>query len=108
MYRLLLTSLLLASLAAAAPALGGDEVDYSAPYLVVEDGELVTRYPNREHEAAADQAGVDDSAQMPAPDTPDGDNRGIVFAGGLTALIIGLLLLIRRARRRSPRRPSSD
>ncbi len=27
----------------------GDEVDYSAPYITVENGELVTRYPAREH-----------------------------------------------------------
>ena len=27
----------------------GDEVDYSAPYLTVENGRLVTRYPTKEH-----------------------------------------------------------
>ncbi len=33
------------------PLYVGDEVDYSAPYLTVENGELVTKYPVREHEA---------------------------------------------------------
>ena len=28
---------------------GGDEVDYLAPYLTIENGELVTRYPAKEH-----------------------------------------------------------
>ncbi len=27
----------------------GDEIDYSAPYVTVENGELVTRYPAKEH-----------------------------------------------------------
>jgi hypothetical protein len=27
----------------------GDEVDYSAPYITLENGELVTRYPAKEH-----------------------------------------------------------
>lgn len=27
----------------------GDEVDYSAPYITVEHGELITRYPAKEH-----------------------------------------------------------
>ena len=42
----------------AAPA--GDDVDYSAPYLVVEDGELVTKYPALEHTggATADDTGI--------------------------------------------------
>jgi hypothetical protein len=31
----------------------GDQVDYSAPYLTVEDGELVTKYPTNEHATAA-------------------------------------------------------
>lgn len=33
------------------PLFVGDEVDYSAPYITVEGGELVTKYPTREHEA---------------------------------------------------------
>lgn len=33
----------------------GDEVDYSAPYLVVENGELVTRYPAKSHEPDLDK-----------------------------------------------------
>jgi len=31
----------------------GDQVDYSAPYLTVENGELVTKYPTNEHAPAA-------------------------------------------------------
>lgn len=29
----------------------GDDVDYSAPYLTVENGELVTKYPAKQHSA---------------------------------------------------------
>jgi hypothetical protein len=44
-----------------------DEVDYSAPYLTVENGELVTRYPAREHAAddAPVEAGVDEVVESP-------------------------------------------
>ncbi len=28
----------------------GDEVDYSAPYITVENGELITRYPSKYHD----------------------------------------------------------
>lgn len=106
MSRLLLISLLLASFAVTAPALGGDEVDYSAPYLVVEDGELVTKYPNREHENGADEA-ADDEAKTYVPGAADAANRGGVVAAALAAVIVCLLLIVRRTRRRSPRRAST-
>lgn len=48
---------LLTVLAVASLALAGDEVDYSAPYVVVENGELVTKYPAKEHEAGGDDVG---------------------------------------------------
>ncbi len=38
----------------------GDEVDYSAPYLTVENGRLVTRYPAKEH-------APDDVSMQPDP-----------------------------------------
>lgn len=45
----------------------GDEVDYSAPYLVVENGELVTRYPAKAHEP--DQAIAGEAASADSDDT---------------------------------------
>lgn len=106
MPRLLLRALLLASLAVTGPALGGDEVDYSAPYLVVEDGELVTRYPDKQHEAVPDEAAGEYPAEPSDPGAAGEAGRGVVFGAALAALVIGLLLVVRRARRRSPRRAS--
>jgi hypothetical protein len=107
MRRLFLVSSLVVSLAVAVPARGGDEVDYSAPYLVVENGELVTKYPNREHETVAEEAGAGDAADASAPGAADEINGGGIFAAALAAVIIGILLLVRRARRRSSRHTST-
>lgn len=43
--------LLLASLALflSGSATAGDEVNYSAPYVTIENGELVTKYPAKNH-----------------------------------------------------------
>ena len=47
------------------PARAGDEVDYSAPYITVENGELVTKYPAKDHAGSAEtlESGVDAAAQ---------------------------------------------
>ena len=83
----IVTAILLASMFHAPHiAQAGDEVDYSAPYLVVEDGELVTKYPTKEHEG--------DSAQQQ-------DGFGEYWAIGavaITAVIVLLFLLKRRQR----------
>ena len=78
----------------------GDEVDYSAPYLVVENGELVTKYPARDHEGAPLEADVQ-AGETPAP--PDQkiavDNAWIIAAVAIAA-VIALLIMIKRRRQR--------
>lgn len=75
----------------------GDEVDYSAPYMVVENGELVTKYPAREHEG-----GDGANAEMPENES-GGDESGrpkatwVIAAAALAAL----LAFLAHARRRS-------
>lgn len=66
----------------------GDETDYSAPYVTVENGELVTRYPAKKHD----------------PDSPDseaGVSREDVYlpwwaSAAAVTLILAALLWIRR------------
>ena len=70
-------------------ALAGDEVDYSAPYLVVEDGELVTKYPAREHEGAAVAAETQADADATPSDTPSNEMPLTVVA--IAALVAFLL-----------------
>lgn len=55
MYRFVSTILLFFLFAVPLVAMAGDEVDYSAPYMVLEDGELVTKYPAKEHEGGTPQ-----------------------------------------------------
>lgn len=83
-----------------APAvLAGDEVDYSAPYLVVEDGKLVTKYPGQQH-----QAQPVEGADTTATETPqtDADVRGPaaqpwLFTGAVLAVLLaGLAVTMRR------------
>lgn len=65
-----------------APA--GDEVDYSAPYLVVEDGKLVTKYPAKEHEGESSAA--DESESI---DQQDGiASCWTVIVGAIAVLIV--------------------
>lgn len=103
--RFLAVAALAASLLASTPASAGDEVDYSAPYLVVENGELVTRYPDKQHENAG-AGGETDAAGEVAGESAEGGRAEWVLAAALVAVIIGLLLLLRRVRRRSPGRVS--
>ena len=83
----------------AAPA--GDEVDYSAPYLVVEDGELVTKYPAREHAGASPQADTQESKATESPQQKVGLDTFLGIAAVAFAVMIVLLLSISR---RWPRR----
>ena len=73
-------------------ALAGDEVDYSAPYLVVEDGELVTKYPAREHEGAAVAADTQADADASPPDTRSNQMPLTVVA---IATLVAFLLWIK-------------
>jgi hypothetical protein len=93
--RIFATGIALAMLLTGA-ALAGDDVDYSAPYLVVEDGELVTKYPNREHEAAAASAAA--AAAPTATDVVAAEETGgapwlvaaVVVAGAVAALFVAM------------------
>ncbi len=74
----------------------GDEVDYSAPYLTVENGELVTRYPAKEHAA-------DDIPVQPDPDEaakpPKEKALSLLITGLLVAIVvIAIIAGIRRHR----------
>lgn len=70
-----------------APA--GDEVDYSAPYLVVENGELVTKYPAREHEGAAVAGDPQADVDATPSDTPS--NQLPLTVAAIVALLAFLL-----------------
>lgn len=72
----------------------GDEVDYSAPYLVVENGELVTKYPPRQHDAAPGAA-----AEPSSPAPAARKNRSWLPALMIAALVAVAALAIRRWRR---------
>jgi hypothetical protein len=70
----------------------GDEVDYSAPYMTLENGELVTKYPAKEHDPNAPQANTapagtkGSSPTMPPKPTP----LGMVLVAALIALAVYL------------------
>ena len=96
--------LLIALLAPARGEAMGDEVDYSAPYLTLENGELVTKYPALEHdtttEAEVQVAELQDSERLQG-------SLGLRVAaiGALGAILAGLVFSMRRgARRRISRR----
>lgn len=81
-------------------AYSGDEADYSAPYLTVEDGELVTKYPAKEHQGDAPQteASVTDTAES-TQQTTDPTKRWLIVAVVITVAVALLSLLTRRQRR---------
>ncbi len=81
-----------------APA--GDEVDYSAPYLVVEDGELVTKYPAKEHAGASPEADVQESKATESPQ----QKVGLDTIWGKAAVAIAVIIVLLSIRRRRPRR----
>jgi hypothetical protein len=81
-------------------AFAGDEVDYSAPYLTLENGELVTKYPAREHVPGGEPVPVlTESGREPTspPDPP----RWPVIAVITIVMIAGLVLLRRREERQA-------
>ncbi len=77
-----------------APA--GDEVDYSAPYLVVEDGELVTKYPAKEHTGVSPEADAQASKTTESPQQQVGLDNVWAIAAVAIAVAIALLLSIKR------------
>lgn len=101
--------LLIAMLSVSQPARAGDETDYSAPYVTVENGELVTKYPAKEH--AASVAGASqpvaeeneqDTSEATAVTPPEGGPAIYVALGFLLIALVGAaLLLVRRRQRRA-------
>ncbi len=81
-----------------APA--GDEVDYSAPYLVVENGELVTKYPANEHVCVSPEADAQESKVTESPQQKVGLDTIWGKAAVAIAVMIVLLLSIKRRRPR--------
>ncbi len=100
MPRFVVAILLLAVFVVPRVAPAGDEVDYSAPYLVVENGELVTKYPARDHEGASLEAGVQESKATESPQQKVGLDTIWGMAVVVIAVMIVLLLSIRRKRPR--------
>ena len=79
-------------------AIAGDEVDYSAPYLTVENGELVTKYPANKHDEETLAAASADISE-PARAAAAGRNvRRILLA--VAALAAALMLIIRYGAKR--------
>ena len=73
------------------PACAGDEVDYSAPYVTVENGELVTKYPDKQHQA-------DESSDVAAGVSAIGQSLpwwGLLAFG---AVIAGFAITMKRRR----------
>lgn len=74
----------------------GDEVDYSAPYLTVENGELVTKYPAREHPT--------DEAKSPASEEITSApvlGSSLLLLLGLALAVIVLVRVVFRARKKN-------
>lgn len=87
-------------------AIAGDEVDYSAPYITLENGELVTKYPPKEHvpgeEPAKPAAGIVEEPPASAPGLP----RLPLIA--VAAIVIGAALLLLRRGGRQRRAAGQD
>lgn len=82
----------------AAGAIAGDEVDYSAPYVTLENGELVTRYPTKEHTELPGEM-QDSQAQRNA--SPSAVSSAVIAVSVLAALAILVAgLRLRRDRTR--------
>ncbi len=96
MFRFVVTILLFFLFTAPCTVTAGDEVDYSAPYLVVENGELVTKYPALEHAGASPVA--DAQASLETESLPQQDGTGNNWAGVAAAIAVAivLVLLVRR------------
>ncbi len=100
MSRFVITIMLFVIFAMPLVAPAGDEVDYSAPYLVLEDGELVTKYPAKEHAGASPEADTQASKTTESPQPQVGLDNVWAIAGLAITVVIALLLLIKRGRQR--------
>ena len=102
--RCLLIAAIAVPAAATPPARAGDEVDYSAPYVTVENGELVTRYPAKEHDES--KAGKE-TAALPGDEPmrlPFVASVIVVAAFGIAVLVVARRRAFawRASRRRPP------
>lgn len=79
----------------------GDEVDYSAPYIVVENGELVTRYPAVQHDGVAAAAAPEMRAAPSKTESAAPVLRIILTAMAATVLAAIVLIAWRRAAARA-------
>lgn len=82
-------------------ALAGDDVDYSAPYLTLENGELVTRYPLKDHTAGAASETASAEPTIESQQPAEQARLTWVLAGGAIAVVVLGLLLAQRRRQRS-------
>lgn len=81
---------------------GDDEIDYSAPYVTLENGVLVTRYPIREH----DPADKSSTAATPAPENPGPSGQATVILSSAVLATVAVILTgtwLRKRRRRQGR-----
>lgn len=91
--------LLLAALLLAGPAWAGDEVNYSAPYLTLEDGKLVTKYPAKPHVKAAPETAA---GTEPVP-AREGLPTPVLVAVLIPAFAAAAALLLRwRRKKKTP------
>ena len=97
MCRYIVATLLIALVAAAEPARAGDEVDYSAPYLVVENGELVTKYPEVEHAAGDSTPATVDDSETAVNDGDEPQKNWIIVVVALVVVVAFLFLARRRS-----------
>ena len=104
MRRILISVLFVAGVVIGLPATdrayAGDEVDYSAPYMTVENGELVTKYPAREHipgDPATQALPTDDTG---APDPAESWARTWLPAVVVPVLGVVAFLVLQRRRKR--------
>lgn len=82
-------------------ALAGDEVDYSAPYLTLENGELVTKYPIKDHAASAPSETASAKPTIESERPAEEARLTWVFVGGaIVVVVVGLLVAQRRRRPR--------
>ncbi|MBT8098340.1 MAG: hypothetical protein KJO82_01250 [Gammaproteobacteria bacterium] len=73
-------------------AFAGDEVDYSAPYITVENGELVTKYPAKGHRAGSENA----VAPIPVEPVADSNVPLSWLVAGVLALLAGMIFVFKR------------
>ena len=83
----------------------GDEVDYSAPYITVENGELVTRYPAKEH-AVADAPVQPDPGEV--AETPKKEPVSLLLLGLPVAAAVLVFAGFRSRRHRQNQNTSPD